>query len=81
MSRRLSADFMANIARIKTILDEVEPKSKEDWEEGFLLDGNPSQELFIWDCIASTYQAVTHGRSLGADARHEVLGLALACSL
>ena len=80
MSRRLSADFIANIARIKAILDEVEPKSMEDWEEGFLLDGNPSQELFIWDCIASTYQAVTHDRSLSAEAKHEVLMLAFACS-
>jgi hypothetical protein len=80
MPRRLSAGFIAHIARIKTILDEVEPKSMEDWKKGFLLDGNPSQELFIWECIANTYQAVTHGRSLGAEAKHEVLMLAFACS-
>lgn len=80
MPRRLSADFIAHIARIKAVLDEVDPKSMEDWEEGFLLDGNPTQELFVWECIASTYQAVTYGGGLGAEARHEVFMLAFACS-
>ena len=80
MTRRLSADFIARIARIKAILDEVEPKSMDEWMEGFLLDGDPSQELFVWQCIASTYHAVTHGRSLSAEARHEVLMLAFSCS-
>jgi hypothetical protein len=80
MPRRLSADFIAHIARIKAVLDEVDPKSMEDWEEGFLLDGSPTQELFVWECIASTYQAVTLDRSLGAEAKYEVFMLAFACS-
>lgn len=76
MPHRLSADFIAHIARLKAILDEVNPKSMEAWVEGFVLDVNPARELFIWECIANTYQAVVQQHVMSPEARQEAFKIA-----
>jgi hypothetical protein len=80
MPRQLSPDFIAHVGRIKAILDEVEPKSMDDWIEGFALEGNPARELFVWECIANTYNAVTHDCALTPEAKQEAFMLAFHCS-
>jgi hypothetical protein len=80
MPRQLSPNFIAHVARIRAILDEVEPKSMDDWIEGFALDGKPAQELFVWECIANTYHVVTHERELTLEAKRDAFMLAFHCS-
>ena len=85
MSSPLTSSFIARIRALKAILDEVYPKSFDDWVEGFELDGNPERELLIWECMALTYRSFTDtftgGRALSMEAKEEVLQVTLQCSL
>jgi hypothetical protein len=78
---RLSADLVSRIHTVKTLVDEVYPKSIEDWLEGFELDGNPEGEVFIWECMAFTYAGFLEGRLLNLEQKNEVLGVILSRSL
>jgi hypothetical protein len=65
MSSPLPSGFIERIRTLKSILDEVYPKSFDDWVHGFELDVNPEKELLIWECIALTYGTFVESRTPG----------------
>jgi hypothetical protein len=77
----LPSGFMERIRTLKSILDEVYPKSFDDWVEGFELDGNPEKELLIWECMALTYSTFVEGRTLSVEAKKEAINVILQFSL
>ena len=77
----LTPGFYERVISLKAILDEVYPKSIEDWMEGFELDGNPETELLVMECMALTYRNFTDGRTLDTKAKKEVFKLTVQCSL
>ena len=81
MSPPLATGFIARVRALKAILDEVYPKSFDDWAQGIELDGNPERELLTWECMALTYRTFTEGRALSTEAKEEVLQITLQCSL
>lgn len=81
MPRQLSSAFLARVAQLKAALDDVYCKSMDDWVEGFVLDGRPTQELFLWECMTLAYQGFVELRELAPKARNEVLQVTLSCSL
>lgn len=81
MSPTLTTDFIERIRALKVILDEVYPKSFDDWVQGFERDGNPEQELLTWECMALTYHAFAEGRILSMAGKEEALRVTLQCSL
>ena len=81
MSPPLSTGFIARVQTLKEALDEVYPKSFDDWIEGFEFDGNPENELLLWECMALTYRNFTDGRSFSREAKEAVLQITLQCSL
>ena len=81
MSPPLTSGFVSRIRALKAILDEVYPKSFDDWVQGFELDGNPERELLIWECMALTYRNFAAGRMLSMKAKEEALQVTLQCSL
>lgn len=76
-----TAGFSARVKALKAILDDVYPKSIEDWMQGFEFDGNPERELILWECMALTYRNFTDSRTLSPEAKEEVLQVTLQCSL
>lgn len=66
--------------QIKESLDEVYPKTLEEWEDGFRRDMHPEREIAIWLHIASTYQRCTAGRSYSLGQRRDFFNVILACS-
>lgn len=82
LSGKLSTGFVARIKVIKSLVDEVYPKSMEDWLQGFELDLKAEREIALWECMAFTYAAFVENRShLSTEARQEVLNVTLDCSL
>ena len=81
MSPPLTAGFIARIQALKAILDEVYPKTFDEWARGFELDGNPDRELLLWECMALAYRTFTEGRTLPTEAKDEALQITLQCSL
>ena len=81
MSPPLPAGFVARIQALKSTLDEVYPKSFDDWLKGFELDWNPERELLVWECMALAYRTFTEGGALSKEAKEEALNVTLACSL
>ena len=81
MSSPVPSDFVKRIRTLKSILDEVFPKSFDDWVHGFELDRNPEKELLIWECIALTYGTFVESRALSVEAKKETIQVMLQCSL
>jgi hypothetical protein len=81
VSPPLTTGFIARIRALKSALDEVYPKSFEDWVQGFELDGNPEKELLILECMALAYSTFTEGRPLSLEAKKEALQVTLQYSL
>ena len=81
MSPPLTSGFVARIRALKEILDEVYPKSFDDWVQGFELDGNPERELLVWECMALAYRTFAEGGALSIEAKEEALHVTLQCSL
>jgi len=81
LSSPLPSDFVKRIRTLKSILDEVVPKSFDDWVRGFELDVNPEKELLIWECIALTYGTFVESRTLSVEAKKEAINVMLQCSL
>lgn len=77
----LPTGFIARVRALKATLDEVFPKSFEDWVQGFELDGNPEKELLIWECMALAYSTFTEGQPLSMEAKKEALQVTLQYSL
>jgi hypothetical protein len=85
VSPLLTSSFVARIRALKETLDEVYPKSFDDWVVGFEPDLDPERELLLWECMALTYRSFTdtftEGRTLSTEAKEEVLQVTLQCSL
>ena len=67
-------------AQLKLALDEVYPRTIDEWEDGFRRDRNPEKEIVIWLHIAKVYKACTFGRPLSLEAKQDYLKVLLACS-
>lgn len=81
MSSHLPHGFVERIRILKTIVDEVYPKSTDEWVNGFECDSNPEKELLIWECIALTFTTFIENRTLSAEAKKEAIGTLLQCSM
>lgn len=81
MSSPLTTGFVARVRALKANLDEIYPKTFDDWVSGFELDGNPERELLMWECMALTYRTFAEGRTLSIEAKEEALRVILQCSL
>ena len=81
MSSHLPSGFDERIRIFKSVLDEVYPRSFEDWYQVLENDGSPKDELLIWECIALTYTTFVESRALSFVARKEVLSILLQCSM
>ena len=66
--------------QLKLALDEVYPRTIDEWEDGFRRDSDPEREIAIWMHIANVYQAVTSKRPFSLTARHDILKVLLACT-
>lgn len=80
MSRPLSANLLARIAQIKASLDDVYPKSSQEWIEGFELDGAPEREILVWECMAMAYRAFADTHMLSPQQKDDVLKCLLGCT-
>ena len=69
------------LRNIKSILDEVYPKSIEEWENGFRKDSQPEQEIAIWLNIASIYQQFTADKPLSFAERRDIFRVLVNCSI
>ncbi|MBI3373737.1 MAG: hypothetical protein HY017_18595 [Betaproteobacteria bacterium] len=76
-----TSSFIARVGALKAILDEVYPKSFDDWVQGFELDGNPERELLVWECMALTFRTFAEGRVRSTEAKAAALQVILQCSL
>ena len=81
MSPPLTTGFLARVRALKVTLDEVYPKTFEDWVQGFELDGNPERELLLWECMALAYGTYVQGQARSVEAKKEALQVTLHCSL
>lgn len=81
VSPPLTAGFVARIQALKAILDEVYPKTLDDWLQGFELDWNPERELLTWECMALAYRTFAEGAALSTEAKEAALRITLQCSL
>lgn len=81
MSSQLPSGFAERIRMLKSILDEVYPRTFDEWVNSFEVDGNPEQELLIWDCITLTYSTFVESRPLSVAAKKEVMNVLLQCSM
>ena len=81
MSLPLTTGFIARIHALRDILDEVYPKSIDDWVQGFELDGNPERELLVWESMALTYHTFVTDGALSMEAKEEALSVILQCAL
>ncbi len=81
MSSQLPSGFAERIRILKSILDEVYPRTFNEWVNSFEVDGNPEQELLIWECITLTYSTFVENRPLAMAAKKEVMNVLLQCSM
>lgn len=77
---QLPPELVARIAAIKAAVDEVYPKSMEDWLHGFAMDWRPAREIFIWECMAFAYASFVDERDLPIEYKMEVLTVLMHCS-
>jgi hypothetical protein len=64
---------------LKAQLDEVYPMSLEQWEDGFLRDAHPEQEIALWLHVADIYSRFTGERSLSLEQRKEYFRFLATC--
>ena len=72
-------EVRAVFAQLKASLDEVYPRTIDEWEDGFRRDRNPEKEIAIWLHIAEVYETFTCGRPLSLEAKQDYLKVLLAC--
>ena len=77
----LSGGFVERIRILKSVVDEVYPKSLDEWINGFEYDSRPEKELLIWECIALTYNTFIESRPLSLEAKKEAISVLLQCSM
>ena len=64
-----------------SVVDEVYPRSLDEWVNGFECDSRPELELLIWECIALTYGTFVENRPLSLEAKKEAISVLLQCSM
>ena len=64
---------------IKSKLDEVYPLSLEEWEDGFLRDAHPEQEIAVWLRVADVYNRFASERNLSLEQKKEYFRVLGAC--
>lgn len=64
---------------LKAKLDEVYPMSLEAWEDGFLRDTNPEQEIALWLHVADIYSRFTSERNLSLEQKKEYFRVLVTC--
>jgi hypothetical protein len=73
-------EVRAVFAQLKAALDEVYPRTIDEWEDGFRRDRNPETEVAIWLHIAEVYEAFTSDLPLSLEAKQDYLKVLVACS-
>lgn len=73
----LTEEQMSRIRRLQSIFSEVDPNPLETWVEDFKRDGNPENELKIWEGMAKAYEDFTTNRNLTLNAKKEVFQVVL----
>jgi hypothetical protein len=76
-----SKDVREILRHIKGILDEVYPKSFEDWENGFRKDTNPEHEIALWLHITSIYEEFTNDGARTIEERRDIFKVLVSCSI
>ena len=76
----LPSDLSSRVKALKQVLDEVYPKSLEEWEDGFLRDLHPEKEVAICERIAAVYEATKH-LTKDEPGRREAFKVLLTCSV
>ena len=73
-----SDDVREFLRAIKRDLDEIYPKTLEEWEDGFRRDRNPAGEIALWLRLAETYQAFVNRIPRTAEEKEDLFRLLLA---
>ena len=71
------AEYREIFGMIKANVDEVFPKTLEEWEDGFRKDDNPYKEIQLWCYIANAYTACKQRFDLNPDQRRECFTITL----
>ena len=73
------------LRQIQETLAEVEPRTVEQWEDGFRRDHHPDREIATWLHIAAVYHRFTKSGpglpTLSLEDKREVFTVCLACSV
>jgi hypothetical protein len=67
------------LREIKSKLDEVYPMSLEEWEDGFLRDAHPEQEIALWLHVADLYSRFTSERDFSSEQKKEYFRVLVTC--
>ena len=62
---------------LKRDLDEIYPKTLEEWEDGFRRDRNPASEIALWLRLAETYQIFAKRTPRTAEEKEDLFRLLL----
>jgi len=73
-------EIKAVLKEIKSSLDEVFPKTLEDWENGFRQDLNAATEISIWRYIAKIYSLFTVYKNLALPKKEAYFDLICTCT-
>jgi hypothetical protein len=60
------------LAVLRQTLEEVCPRTLEEWEDGFRRDTHPEQEIALLSMMAGCYRHFTEGRNLPAGQKRDV---------
>lgn len=73
METNLAKSQVYRIKQVKAALDEVYPKSLEQWIDGFEKDWRPETELTFWECMAMAYTAFIESHECSAEKRADAM--------
>lgn len=83
MGERRAASFPEEVRELlrhlKSVLDEVHPMSLEQWEDGFLRDAHPEQEIALWLYVADIYSHFTSEGNLSFEQKKEYFRILTVC--
>jgi hypothetical protein len=69
----LSPDAKARVVTLLAQFGEAFPLPVGEWEQGFLHDAHPENEIAIWEKIAAVYERVVDGRKLRVEKRRAIV--------
>src|SRR5687767_13446727 len=74
-------EIRAYFHELKEALDEVCPRTIEEWEHGFRLDNDPASEIALWLHMAKVYRTYIEDHHCSAEQRREVFRTVITCSM